>query len=373
MAITVDTNFPTGVLGTIEDRRADRVQARLYRERAADGVNTQATWFHARLTGVEQPSELVLTGLHDVYNGQPGAHSIDERDKPVLSLDGRTWQRVSAARFDRAAETLTIPLPVADELWVAMLEPYGPAELATLEQAVRECAWASTTSVGATVEGRPLPCWTIGDPGAPRAVWLMARQHAWETHTSWCLEGAVRWLLGPGGQALASRCVCCVLPMMDPDGVERGATRVNRHGFDLNRHWQATDPDDAEHRRLRPEVCAAKAATRDWLAHGRPVDVHLNLHDTQRDVMEAPRAVVDAPVLRGLHERMVASGYSGPLRAGGGGQDSVEHGLHAEFGLVAALIELGTAEVPTMGGSPSAAQRAAFGADLARALAELLG
>ena len=362
MPISINTDFPGGRLGTIEEQAPGRLTVRLYREASAVGPNTQATWFHARFDGLAEPLTLVLTGLNDVYEGRP-AHSINQDDKPVISRDGRTWERLTSTSFDAERGELTVPLPAADgPLYLAMLEPYGPAELAELAELVP----AERRSVaGLTAEGRPIPLWILGNPDATRSVWVMARQHAWESHTSWCADGLVRWLLADPPHDL---CVV-VLPMVDPDGVVRGGTRVNRHGYDVNRHWDATDPADPDHRRLRPEICAVKQALANF---GRPVDLCLNLHDTQRDVMGAPRPLTELPAMAALHQRLVDAGYTGALRPDST-PGTVQNGLYAEQGLVGALIELGTAMQPGWDHLPTAADRQAFGVALGEALVEVWG
>jgi len=89
-------------------------------------------------------------------------------------------------------------------------------------------------------------------------VWLMCRQHAWETGTSFVGEGAIRFpALGRGGPA-ARTLVFKILPMMDPDGCARGGVRFNRNGYDINRNWDSADPENPESRKLMPEICAAK-------------------------------------------------------------------------------------------------------------------
>ena len=71
----------------------------------------------------------------------------------------------------------------------------------------------------------------------PPTVWLMCRQHAWETGTSFVGEGAIRYLLSDEAAPLRKSLVFKILPMMDPDGCARGGVRFNRNGYDLNRNW----------------------------------------------------------------------------------------------------------------------------------------
>ncbi|MBI2300437.1 MAG: hypothetical protein HYU66_16100 [Armatimonadetes bacterium] len=371
MSLRIDTAFDGGNLGTVREVTAGRVVAAIHRDHDELDHCSQATWYYARFDGCKaRPFEVVLTDLGGVYNGRPG-HSIDERDAARVSDDGVHWRTVYPV-FDRDACTWTIPVdPVGDSVWVAHLEPCVDADLRRLHAELAPAF--RTASLGPTVEGRPLPFWTLGDDSAPHAVWLMARQHAWETHTNWCLEGALRWLASPAAEALRRRCVFKILPLMDPDGVVHGKTRFNTHGYDLNRHWNATDPADPDLRRLRPEICAAKGAVTDWLAVGRPIDLFINLHDTQLDYLDAP-AGCDGPLLLGFHKHLCAAGFSGPYRRGDGGHPGViQTAMWEELGVVGCLIELGTACLPTYGRHPTSTDRVRFGADLARALDQLIG
>ena len=60
-------------------------------------------------------------------------------------------------------------------------------------------------------------------------VWLMFRQHSWETGSSWAGEGAARALLGDDAEARSRRqsIIWKIFPLCDPDGVARGGVRFN--------------------------------------------------------------------------------------------------------------------------------------------------
>ena len=127
--------------------------------------------------------------------------------------------------------------------------------------------------------------WTITNPALPDAaknvVWLMARQHAWESGTSFVAEAAVRWLLSSEAAAVRDRVLFKVLPMMDPDGCARGGIRFNRHGYDVNRNWDSVDPANPEHQRLMPEIAAAKRVFLEWSKSGKPTHLFLTLHNQE--------------------------------------------------------------------------------------------
>jgi hypothetical protein len=129
----------------------------------------------------------------------------------------------------------------------------------------------------------------------------MARQHAWESGTSWVMDGAVRFLAGsdPAAARLRDSFVFKLFPMADPDGVARGGVRFNANGYDLNRNWDTIDP------KLMPETAALRKAVLDWTDGGRRIDLFLSLHNTNSDYLEGPLSAA-GPDYRQIVERFAA-------------------------------------------------------------------
>jgi hypothetical protein len=60
--------------------------------------------------------------------------------------------------------------------------------------------------------------------GDKKVVWVMARQHAWETGTSWVMDGALRFLASNEPRAAEAKQDACrstpaILLHMSADGV----------------------------------------------------------------------------------------------------------------------------------------------------------
>ncbi|TYZ59709.1 hypothetical protein PybrP1_011114 [[Pythium] brassicae (nom. inval.)] len=68
---------------------------------------------------------------------------------------------------------------------------------------------------------------------------ISARVHPGEPNSSWMMKGMIDYLIGPSSGALVLRknFVFKIVPMLNPDGVVNGNTRVNLAGWDLNRKW----------------------------------------------------------------------------------------------------------------------------------------
>lgn len=133
-------------------------------------------------------------------------------------------------------------------------------------------AGALVEEAGRSREQRTVPLITLPSANPAAAVFfLQARDHGYETAGSYCVEGAVEFLLGDHDVAryLRNRFVFQILPMTNVDGVANGLTRFTRQtgGADLNRVH--TRPD------------AAHDVIRGTLDRCKPM-VYLNIHNWTR-------------------------------------------------------------------------------------------
>ena len=221
---------------------------------------------------------------------------------------------------------------------------------------------------------------TVTNPGFPdekkKVIWLMARQHSWETGTSWVAEGALRFLLSSDPQAVRLRdnFVFKIFPMADPDGVARGGVRFNANGYDLNRNWDAIDP------KLMPEIAAQRKAILDWVDSGRRIDFFLTLHNTEsEDYVQGPLSA-GGPAVRELAERFwkllnETTAFHSPkgprdssqtTTPGMKGRMMIIQALHDERQVPAFLMELMVERSPKLGRPPMIEDRLEFGAALVR-------
>jgi hypothetical protein len=210
-----------------------------------------------------------------------------------------------------------------------------------------------------------------------RVIWLMARQHAWESPTSWVAEGALRFLLSSNATAARIRdtAIFKIFPMADPDGAARGGVRFNANGYDLNRNWDAVEP------KLMPEIAAQHKAIFDWMDSGRRIDFFLTLHNTESgEFIEGPlRANPEMGARMGrlfkiLSETTTFAPTAQPRDAapsttpGKPGRMSVNQALFHDRGIAAMLMEQMVEYNRKLGRLPAVADRLEFGAGLARAL-----
>jgi hypothetical protein len=358
----------------------DGIVVRVEGQADQDGRNRQASWYSFRVDGAEgRPLKIRLTDLKGEYNYKPGALAIKASTPAWTSPDGTTWTAhpLSGVSAEEGVGLLEVT-PASDRFWIAHLEPYVASRLDRFRGELIGNPWWKEEVLGSSVEGRPIRLWTVTNPNVPEAskkvVWVMFRQHAWESGTSFVGEGLIRWLVSPEGLEARSRAVFKVFPMMDPDGCARGGVRFNRNGYDVNRNWDVVDESNA---RLMPEIAAAKRAMHAWAKSGRLTHLFLTLHN-QEEGEWLSGSERHPGIARRLFDRLAAdSTFSPGAQAGprppgkekpAKGRYTVYEHLEAELGWPAFLLEQGVARSERLGRPATADDRRRFGKELAQVL-----
>jgi hypothetical protein len=388
-AATVSTDFEAGSLGRIEKVSESHFRLAAKGEKDQDGRNRQANWYYFRVDhagGGELTLDIV--DLAGEYNYQPNRGAITKDTPPVISYDGRTWKHVETFEYDSSEPRLILHiLPKRSRFWIAHVPPYTGQDLNRLRSFATGHGDFHEQVIGKTVGGRDLVLWTISAAPVSKerpTVWLMFRQHSWETGSSWAGEGAVRALLRDDAEGRRRRqaIVWKIFPLCDPDGVARGGVRFNANGYDLNRNW------DVEDARKMPEIAAQREAVRAWLRDGHPIALFFSLHNTETgEYLEGPPDKGSDGKLRPLAERLfqVLSSETSfapttPLRyadttttAGMAGRMTVVQGLFHDFHIPAFLMEQRISFNAKLGGLPEVPNRLAFGAEAVKAIAKVVG
>jgi len=227
-------------------------------------------WWHFKIHGITPGEYIQLHIVHSPITEPEFAGDCH----PVYSYDGVTWHRFCGAkspfiqRFDAPSVEIcrNIPYPYGKtlDLAEAMHGPYVQAsDLATSE------------------EGRAVKMLRLTDPAVPdegkRVIWMMARQHAFESHSSWYAEYFARWAASddPPAADLRRRAIIYVAPMMDVDNVAHGSAGKEQMGADgqradFNRSWGD-----------RPAWAAVRAAKRllERLKETHDIAAFLDMHN----------------------------------------------------------------------------------------------
>jgi len=380
--IGVLTDFEGGSLGKVEQVSRAHLRCAVKGQSDQDHRNRQANWYYFELTNLpREPITIDLVDLAGEYNYKSPAYSVTAGVRLVYSYDDVQWMHFtdSQVSWDAREPHLTLQFtPERDHVWIAHVTPYINKDLGNLLESFRNSPYLEKQSLGRTVEGREMPLLTITNRKIPaqdkKVIWLMFRQHAWETGSSWAGDGAVRFLLSNDERAarLRDHMIYRIFPLADPDGVAHGAVRFNLYGYDLNRNWDTPDPQKM------PEIWAQRKAVLDWVDSGHRLDLFLSLHNDETDeYLEAP---ADFKTLgeRAFHELVARSSFNptAPLRDPGAtttpgklGRMTVDQGLFHDRKLPAMLMEQMIEYDSKLGHVPTATDRSQFGAELVRALA----
>ena len=262
--LAADADFPGGSVHVIAIDQAGRLLSIQPADHPGRGWRC---WWYLKVTGIRPGETLRLRVVGDGF-------ALPER--AVFSLDGRTWNQTPPGKRQKGAIEYAVRVD-AREAWFAWGPPYLPSHAANLiAGAESACPRAKGFELCRTREGRPVPALRLAPPesagvDAP-GVWVQARQHAWESGSSWVCHGFVEWLVSsdPAAKTLRRRARVTVVPIMDVDGVVLGAGGKGQDPHDHNRDWNS--------RPHWPGVAAAQKGVLEMDAGGR-LAVFVDLHN----------------------------------------------------------------------------------------------
>ncbi len=390
--MAVRSDFEGGSIGRVQVAGPRHLICSVKGEVDHEKRNRQASWYYFRIDGTPRKEIVVdLTDLPGEYNYLPGNLAINGRTRPFVSYDRRVWIPLpdSAVEWDASLPRLRFHFtPERSPVWIAHVPPYTTQDLARLLDHVKldqgkKAPRAVVRSVGKSAGGRDLYLLTITNRTVPdgkkRVLWLMARQHAWESGTSWLVEGAVRWLLrdDPDAARLRDAFLFQFFPMADPDGVARGGVRFNAHGYDVNRNWDVAGPQ------LMPEIAALRRAVLEWVDAGHPIDLFLSLHNDNQDYLQGPLSAA-GPAYRSLIGRFAALLAKETIFEGKAprdwpkgeiprGRKDACQGLFADRGIATLLLEQSVQTNSRLGHPPGVKDYLQFGEKLPAAMATAVG
>lgn len=195
-------------------------------------------WWYFRVDGVVPGDVLTL----DVGGG-----SFATPTQAAVSSDNESWRQTRPGQ--RSGSRIVYQYEVTPEeaqagrVWFAWGPPFVPSDAERLvkEAGKKDCAEAFVLCKSEA--GRDVPALRIRQGDLPdkdrHAIWIHARQHAWESGSSWVCRGLVEWLVSadPRAESLRRKSLITVVPIMDIDSVADGAGGKNQVPQDHNRDW----------------------------------------------------------------------------------------------------------------------------------------
>ena len=278
--LRVSSDFPGGSARVLD---VDQPNGIVRIMPAGDPKRGWPCWWYFRLDGVNTNKPVVVEvqayhGLMQTDSGQARNLAADWSlpAQAAFSMDGTNWEHTANGRQEGSRMVYRIDAATST-LWVAWGPPFTLRDADELIQKACElCPYAKRFVLAHTREGHPVPGVRISEPGpanSPRFnVWIQARQHAWESGSSWVAGGFVEWLVSadPAAETLRHKADITVLPIMDVDNVEAGQGGKFATPHDQNRDWCSTP--------YYPEV-RADMEDLSALAKADRLDLFVDLHN----------------------------------------------------------------------------------------------
>ncbi len=270
--LSVSTDFPGGSAEVLE---VDSQSRRIVIAPQVLSERGWPCWWYLRIDGATPGETITLQVDRAAKEFQPGRRltanwSLPQR--PAVSLDDIEWRHANAGELSAQGGVYKVDAP-AERFWLAWGPPFLPAHAeALIARVVEKLPDARRFVLAETRQGRPVAGVRIGDGSQPQAIWVNARQHAWESGGSWVGQGFLEWVTSddPAAVALRARTEIICIPIMDVDNVTLGAGGKDAIPRDHNRDW-AEEP-------VYPEIAAAQKEIQALIAAGR-LQLYLDLHN----------------------------------------------------------------------------------------------
>ena len=237
-------------------------------------------WWYLRVDGLEpgQPLTLRLQGstATKASGGKPLAPSWAMPDHAAWSADGSEWLQTEKGVREQECMVYTVVPPGRSAL-VAWGPPFTPSAAADFVTGLAERhPDARTETLCRSREGRAVPMLHLRDGNLADSdrfgVWVQARQHAWESGSSWVARGFAEWCVSDAAEAIWLRrhADIFIVPIMDVDNTATGNGGKDADPWDHNRDWSDSP--------RWSETAAAKQRIAGLIDQKR-MDVFLDLHN----------------------------------------------------------------------------------------------
>ena len=249
-----------------------------------DPVRGWPCWWFFRVQGITPGETITLrlrgsTATAAVAGGplaKPLAPSWAMPDQATFSTDGKTWRHTERGTRRDGVMIYTVK-PDTSSVFVAWGPPYTPTTAAEfVREMSRKSPYAKAEELCRSREDRAVPLLRVQEGGRKKeqrfGVWVQARQHAWESGSSWVAQGFGERLLSDEADAawLRQHAEIFLVPIMDVDNTATGNGGKDARPQDHNRDWSSQPHWN--------EVVAAKEIVSGLIKDGR-MDVFLDLHN----------------------------------------------------------------------------------------------
>ena len=146
--------------------------------------------------------------------------------RPVISYDGKTWERAACTERDTIMGEGTYRFShtfAEDEAYISYAEPYLYSDLDSWLHTIEDGPRVEIGTIGNSRNGIPQPLVTItANKESRNLVLLICREDADEFVANFSLEGIVRGLLQNRQEHILNQCTFKIVPMVNVEGALAG-------------------------------------------------------------------------------------------------------------------------------------------------------
>lgn len=176
--------------------------------------------------------ELSDEGKRTDYDTRPES-GMRQRDFVFIQPPGQGWRQVDGTT-ERWVATVTFEAPPGDTK-LGLSPWYTYADYLAFVKGLPQSPFLERKLIGQSDRGREHWELTVTDPAVPaeqkERIFWHAREHAYETYSSFAMEGLLAWLLSDAAAPFRRRYAITLHPMTNPDGVAQGFEY--RGGYDF--------------------------------------------------------------------------------------------------------------------------------------------
>lgn len=279
--LRISTNFGSGSARVVS---LDNATQTIRIIPAGDPKRGMPNWWNLRIDSIDSKKPVILEVLSTDELIPQGPSRNPRKISPdwtwpyqaAYSTDGKTWEHSPPGIRQENYIRYKI-ISGSSSLWIAWGPPFN-LEDATLfiSHLTKKYSFIKSFTLARSREGHNVPALKISEGSKPDstrpAIWVQARQHAWEVGGSWVAVGLAEWLASEDSFAVWIRrhADIYIIPLMDVDHVTTGDGGKNALPHDHNRDWSSTPH--------WPEVAASQQYIRCLAGEGR-MSIFLDLHN----------------------------------------------------------------------------------------------
>ncbi len=195
-------------------------------------LNTTRCWFYFKISGYDKSQLLNVRINFTSYFTAP--------NYPVYSYDQTNWIRI-ATTYASGSKNFSAYF-TADTVYIAMGYPYTYTHLKKYLETIKNNNFTQVSILTKSEQNNEIYKVRITDSSKTirkQIVWIIARQHAFESHASYMMEGMLDFFVSEDDAADKLRQITeiHIVPMVDVDNVILGASGRMQLPIDLNRDW----------------------------------------------------------------------------------------------------------------------------------------